>query len=93
MNALNRLTQYRAAFIGIAAQRDHLFDVIKRDVIKTFGRLSRDVDANLLHDPHGERMDAFRFGAGAENFKSTVGRLPGETFGHLTAAGVAGAEK
>lgn len=61
-----------------------------RDGLRTMGG---DVDADFLHDLHGERVEALRDEPGGRDVIAVAEDVPRPAFGHLAPAGISRAEK
>lgn len=46
-----------AGLIGIAAYGDHRLDVVVQEFVEMLGTMMADIDADLIHDADGERVD------------------------------------
>ncbi len=82
-----------AVFTGVAAEGDDVVEGDVLEVINVFGLLVGDVDAGLGHDFYGVGVEAVGFDAGGVGLDLAGLEGAGEAFGHLAAAGVAGAEE
>ena len=60
---------------------------------EVFRAMPTQVDADFVHHAHGQRMnDRLRIGAGGVDRESIAFQVAKESFGHLAATGVSGAE-
>lgn len=79
--------------IGLSTNRDDRIDLLPEERAEVLGGMARYVDADFLHD-----FDSFwmhvtsRVGTGAMDFKKIARHLPQNSFGKMTATGVAGTE-
>jgi len=81
-----------AAFFGVVTNRD---DAIKRVMGKLFNGLRAvvgDIDADLVHGENRFGAHETRRRASAEDVEAIAGHMTEESFGHLTAGGIAGTE-
>jgi hypothetical protein len=93
MEAVHLTWEHRAGLVSIPADRDHSIDGTIQKLIKVFGGVSGDIDADLLHHFDGLWMDVSgRFGACAGDFDEITSGDTEDAFGKVTAAGIARAE-
>src|ERR1044071_665776 len=83
----------RAGVVGFAADGDHGVDRMREELLQALGHVPPDVDSDFRHGPDGQRMnEASGLGTGAVRLEDVARRRPEDPFGHLAAAGIAGAK-
>jgi hypothetical protein len=92
VKALNGAGEYRAGFVGVAADRDDVIEVLAYKLIHRFRPVSGDVDPDFRHHLDGLRANARRPGAGGEYLETVSGFMAQQAFRHLAAGGISGAE-
>ena len=77
----------------MVADGDHVVELDVGQLVDVLRALARDVDARLGHDLHGVADSAVGRDAGRVGLDHVALQVPRPAFGHLAAAGVAGAEE
>tara|TARA_R110002096_G_scaffold67332_11_gene163427 strand:+ start:32564 stop:33634 length:1071 start_codon:yes stop_codon:yes gene_type:complete len=91
--AIDLAGKLRACLIGISTNRNDGFHVSVEKLVHVLGRATGDVDPNFLHRDDRRGVDIATGGRpGARNFQTITGSFTEETFSHLGAAGIPGAE-
>src|SRR5262249_52589643 len=77
-----------------AAHSHHNVEILPGEILDGFGELPGDVDSLFRHHLDGQGGDeAGGVGSGTVGLNLLSSIMPGETFGHLTAAGIADTDK
>jgi hypothetical protein len=93
MMAVSLAGESWAGLVGIAANSDDRFHRLLEKVVHVLGSMRRDVDTDFGKRRNCERVNvASRFAAGAGDFEFTFAGGAKNAFGHVAAAGVAGAK-
>ena len=92
VDALGSARKDRALLGGGIANGDDGIKTLLREFRDGLGTVRGDVDADFSHGCYGEGTDTARVGAGAVNFIGFAAEMAEETFSHLAAHGIAGAE-
>src|SRR3989441_1213287 len=83
----------RTGLVGAVAHGDHVVPPLTEKAIERLRGVPAQVDADLRHRGHRERVDAARLGAGARHLESIAGQAAKQPLRHLAAGGIVGAEK
>jgi hypothetical protein len=75
-----------AGFICMSAQRDHHLEILVRQFVQGFGRMSAHVHSGLFHDAHGMGVHAMALDARGAGLHFSFFQVSGPAFGHLAAA-------
>ena len=89
---LGRPWECGTGFIGVITDGDHVVEMLTEEFFDVLGSVTGNIDADLLHDFNGNRIDFGWRGAGAFDFELVAAVMAEDPFGHLGAAGVARAE-
>jgi hypothetical protein len=82
-----------ASLVGVTAYGDDGVHIAAEEIVHVFRGVRADVDADFRHGFDGEGVDvAGWFGTGAVHVEEVAAGSTEEAFGHVAAAGVAGAE-
>jgi hypothetical protein len=79
--------------VGVVADGHDEIEILRRQIGDGLGALAGYVHAGLGHDFHGAGVESVGFDAGGEGVDLIAFQRAGTAFGHLAAAGVAGAEE
>ena len=82
-----------ARLVGVVADGHDEIEIPRRQFRDRLGFVSGDVHAGFGHDLHGAGVQAVDFEAGGEGLDPVAFQRAGPAFGHLAAAGVAGAKE
>jgi len=82
-----------AGLAGMVADGDDRIEGDVAQLVKVFRAVAGDIDPGLGHDLDGDWVETMNFDPGGPDFDPVALEGPGPAFGHLAAAGVAGAEK
>jgi len=93
MNPPGASAEDRTCFVGVVAYGDHIIKGNIAQLIDVLRSLAADVHSGLGHNPDGRRIHAMRLNTGRIRLDLLAFELPRESFGHLAAAGIAGAEE
>jgi hypothetical protein len=83
----------RAAVPRPIANRDDVREMLAEKSDYIFGMLTRNINSDFGHGFHGQWVQNAWLQPGALRIESVASEVPQVSFGHLAAAGVAGAEK
>jgi len=75
------------------ANRDDVRKMLAEEPDHVLGMLTGNINSNFAHGFNGQRIQSAWFEPGALRVESVTSEMPQVSFGHLAAAGVAGAEK
>lgn len=81
-----------AGFTGLIADGNHIIPVLIGQGVYGFGKVMGDVYADFLHDSHSERMEGGGVSPSAKNLGMTLEIVAEETFSHLAAGAIVGAQ-
>ena len=82
----------RAVLIGVVTDRDYVIKRVSRELSDALWLSTGDVDSDLLHCQHGERIyTSSRLRARRENIQRRIKRAQ-KSFGHLGTRAVSSAE-
>ena len=84
--------EYRAGFIGVAADRNHVVEVSPYKLIYRFRPVGGNVNADFRHRLDSLRANVRRPGAGREYLEAVPSFVAQQAFRHLAAGGISGAE-
>jgi len=93
MNDLGVAGKKGAGFVGMAADGDDIVKGNVEEVADVFGVVGGDIHAGFGHDADGAGIEAVGFDAGGIGVNAIGLEMARPAFGHLAAAGVAGAKK
>jgi len=93
VNALRAADEEGAGFIGVAAEGNDMVEILTLELCQGFGTMMGNVDAQFEQHPGGQRINPRGFGSGGKGFAVVSQIVVGQSFGHLGAAGIVGAEK
>ncbi|SVC85235.1 uncharacterized protein METZ01_LOCUS338089 [marine metagenome] len=83
----------RAGDVSGAADGDNGLDVLTDKLVEMLGAMMTDVDADFLHHPHSQRVHLVcRIAAGTLHIKLIASRGAQDSFSHVAATTVPGAE-
>jgi hypothetical protein len=82
-----------ARLVRVVADRHDIIKVVRRQFGDGLGPVAGDVYACLGHDLHRPRIQTMSFDASREGLDRVAFQCACPAFGHLAAAGIAGAEK
>jgi len=93
MEAVHLTWEHGASLVGIPANRDDGIDIPIQELFEVLGSVSGDVDTDLFHHLDRLRVDIPGWlGTRAGDFDEITSDGTEDTFGKVTAAGVACAE-
>jgi hypothetical protein len=84
--------EYRAGFVGVAADRDDVIEGLPYKLIHRFRPVGGNVDSDFRHRRDGFGTNVRRFGAGREHLEPVSSFMAQQAFRHLAAGGISGAE-
>src|SRR5437868_2245075 len=85
--------EHRTGLVGVVAHGDDVVPSLAEKALERLRRVAAQIDADLRHRAHGERVDATRLGAGARHLEAVAGQAAEQALRHLAAGGVVRAEK
>jgi len=91
MNDAGFSRKYGAILVGVAADSNDEIEIYVLERVDVLGLVLGNIDAGFGHDLDGALIQAVGFDAGGVGFDVIALELAGPSFGHLAAAGVAGA--
>ena len=79
--------------LGLVADGDHQVELLPGQIVHGFGAVMTDIDPQFTHDLNGPGVDPAGPHPGGEGLNLSGQIVIHQTFRHLAAAGVFGAEK
>jgi hypothetical protein len=83
----------RTGFIGITTDGDHVIEFVFAEFLGCLALVTGDIDADLAHGLYGKGIEAVLFDTRGVGFHDISPEVAAQALGHLTAAGITGAEE